>query len=317
MSTKNLVIFLAVCIFLSSCSLDEKMNTQNKQDVYIELNENLATYNTIFWDANSVPQTRGFWNNFKKRLRGFLIADTGGAIIGSTFGGMGAIFGAVFGSAFGGPAIAEQITINQDSNSATCPSTSISSDSTQVVSSTDPYSAQVLSDDYEIADPPSNHTTVNCYATVTFSGIGYQHNLILSEIAVAHPNIYNEMKSSEEMSDLIVKEMNKSNQNIPEAEKNILIQKINSIILEYKTDSTTDIITLLKNAYPEYSNEFSIVDDFTINIMDLTDNIELMKSYLEGYLQVIESSNLTSSQKEVLKSSLEVAANSAVFWVTE
>lgn len=42
-----------------------------------------------------------------------------------------------------------------------------------------------------------------------------------------------------------------------------------------------------------------------------------MKAYLDGYLQVIERSNLTNSQKEVLKSSLEVAANSALFWVTE
>lgn len=119
------------------------------------------------------------------------------------------------------------------------------------------------------------------------------------------------------MADLIVTEMGKCSYAIPETEKNILIQKVNSIVLKSKTDSATELITLLKNTWPEYSDELSVIDDFTVNIGNITNNTELMKAYLDGYLQVIESSNLTNSQKGVLKSSLEVATNSALFWVTE
>ena len=303
--------FLAICISMSSCSSDEKTYNQPKQELYSKLNEDLAAYNATFWNANNIPHTRSFW----KKLRGFLLADAGGALIGSAFGGWGALFGAVFSSAVGGPALAEHEMTSQ--TATTCPVIPPTSDNTQTVPISDPYSAEVLSDDNEIAAPTSSQVAVNCYATVTSSGIGYEHNLILSRIEETHQNIYNEAKSSEVMADLIVTEMGKCSYAIPETEKNILIQKVNSIVLKSKTDSATELITLLKNTWPEYSDELSVIDDFTINIGNITNNTALMKAYLDGYLQVIERSNLTNSQKEVLKSSLEVAANSALFWVTE
>lgn len=309
---KNFTIgLLVIYICISSCSSDEKRQTQVKQETYSELNVSLATYNAAFWNTNNVPQTRGFW----KKLRGFLFADASGALLGSIFGGGGALFGAIYSSAVAGPAFAEHEIVVQ--HTPTCPAIPLTADDTEAIPVSDPYLGRVLPRYNEIIAPISNPLTVNCYATVTSSGIGYQHNLILSRIEEAHPNIYNGTEDSEVMADLIATEMKESDYVIPETEKNILIQKVNSIVLKSNVDSTIELVTLLKNACPEYSDELFVLDDFTTNIVDITNNTELMRIYLNGYLQVIENSNLTDSQKKVLKSSIEVAANSALFWVTE
>ena len=111
--------------------------------------------------------------------------------------------------------------------------------------------------------------------------------------------------------------MKEYNLTISETEQSILIHKVNSTIPKDDVDPNIELIILLKNAYPEFSDELSVLDDFATNVGSLTDSKELVKKYLEGYLQVIENSNLTDSQKEILKSGLEVAANSAVLWVVE
>lgn len=302
---------LMIYICISSCTSDERMQHQVKQETYSELNENLATYNATFWNTNNVPQTRGFW----KKLRGFLFADAGGALLGSVFGGGGALFGAIYSSAVAGPVFAEHEMMSQ--TTATCPAITLTPDDTEAIEGSALYPEKVLSRYNEMAVPVSNPVTVNCYTTITSSGIGYQHNLILSRIEEAHPNIYNGTEDSEVMGNFIATEMKESDYVIPETEKNILIQKVNSIVLKSNVDSTIGLVTLLKNACPEYSYELFVIDDFTTNIVDLTNNTKLMRTYLNGYLQVIENSNLTDSQKEVLKSSIEVAANSALFWVTE
>lgn len=119
------------------------------------------------------------------------------------------------------------------------------------------------------------------------------------------------------MAKYITSEMKEYNYTIPVAEQNTLIQKINSSIPNDKTEIDTDIVTHLKTAYPEFTNEFSILEDFIANIERINGNVEFMKTYLDGYLQIIENSNLSESEKDLLISSLEVAANSAVLWIIE
>ncbi|RGN32012.1 hypothetical protein [Bacteroides oleiciplenus] len=297
-----------MCICIFSCSSDENTYTQSDKtlNVYSELNEKLATYNAAFWSENNIPQTRSFW----KRLKGYLLADAGGALIGSVFGGWGSLFGAIFCSAVAGPAYAEHEMKSKDDGIITI-DTTIFKPITRIPTTRNP-------EDMEPANPENQgYGTINSNVTVTNSGIGYLHNTILSKINQKHPDVYKQSVSSETMAKYIVTEMKEYNLTISETEQSILIHKVNSTIPKDDVDPNIELIILLKNAYPGFSDELSVLDDFATNVGSLTNSTELVKKYLEGYLQVIENSNLTDSQKEILKSGLEVAANSAVLWVVE
>lgn len=308
MNKKITMSILAICIYsMSSCSSDEKVNTQSidKQSAYSELNENLTIYNTTFWNDNNIPQTRGFW----RRLRWYLFADAGGALIGSAFGGWGALFGAVFSSATAGPVYAKY-ELNSKNEDLTIIDDGLLKP-IKPATRNSPGQGTVINPDQQI------NSKINSNVTVTSSGIGYLHNKILSSINQKHPNVYKQSVGTETMAKYIVTEMEEYNYEISETEKNILIQKVNSTIPKDDTDPNVELITLLKNACPEFSDELSVLDDFANNIGGLTNSTELVKKYLDGYLKIIQNSNLTEAQKDLLKSSLEVAANSAVLWVTE
>lgn len=307
MNKKITMSILTIFIYcMSSCSSDESISTPviDKQSAYNELNENLATYNAVFWNENNIPQTRGFW----KRLRGYLLADAGGALVGSAFGGWGALFGAVFSSAVAGPCYAEYEVVSKNE-------LIIVDDLPIKPVNTKPKTRN--SPDMETPMKPDiqSYSEINSNVTVTNSGIGYLHNTILTNINQKHPHIYQQSSDYGTMAQYIVTEMKEYDYKISETEKNILIEKVNSSIPQGYADPNVELIALLKNAYPEFSEELSVLDNFSTNIQSLTNDIELVKKYLDGYLQTIQNSNLTESQKEILKSSIEVAANSAVLWV--
>lgn len=292
MKKNFLISALAFCICVSSCSTDENMQSQSADNnvVFNELHNSLLNYNTSFLNENNIVQTRGFWG----RLRGFLMADASGALFGSAFGGWGALFGGIFSSAVAGPVLAQEPLLV---------------DSPMM----DDRPIRTYIDTY--VEPELNSISgINEYQVVTNSGIGYLHNTILSDINTKHPNIFSLQPSTKTMSELVAVEMKERNYSIPESEKQIIINKIESIIPAATASSTVDPATLLKSIYPELSNELSVINDFAANAEHLAKNISLLQEYLNGYLQGIENSGLTAEQKEALKASIEVAANSAVLW---
>lgn len=304
-------VLLIVCVIcMTSCSSETRIDTLNsdKEFAYHELQKDLAAYNTTFWIENDIPQTRSFW----RRLRGYLFADAGGALLGSIFGGWGALFGAVYCSAVAGPVYAEMELLNADNNDGmkgeVC--------DTIIKLPFDPIPLDPQNVAPVVPVEPTFYATVS-NLTVTTSGIGHMHNVILYNMDKKHSNLYNQQTNYRDMAKYITSEMKEYNYTIPVAEQNTLIQKINSSIPNDKTEIDTDIVTHLKTAYPEFTNEFSILEDFIANIERINGNVEFMKTYLDGYLQIIENSNLSESEKDLLISSLEVAANSAVLWIIE
>lgn len=160
----------------------------------------------------------------------------------------------------------------------------------------------------------STTVEVNAYATASEEGIGYLHNQILSEIEAEHPGIYNQAVSSEVMANLIIAKMQKYGYVISETNKNALIKKAENVMPKTDFDTMEQLSAHYKKVLPEFSNEFNIIQDFVLNVEDISDDTNLVKEYSTGYQLVISSSKLPEPKKLELLPCIDVAANSAVLW---
>ena len=182
----------AICVI--SCtpsSVDTAPFEIVKSDInaYKALNEELAAYDYSFKSNIQIPQTRGkIWN----KIRGFLLADAGGFLLGSTFGPIGGLWAAIFGSAVGGPVFAETLYSETNSGNAECPVAVTDSTTTGIVKP--PYSATTNSLPSEVEKGNGSDAEavsywdieVHCYNYATDSGYGYLHNRILSDIEMPY-----------------------------------------------------------------------------------------------------------------------------------
>lgn len=155
---------------------------------------------------------------------------------------------------------------------------------------------------------------VNSFVTVSEGGIGYLHNTILSEIEAEHPGIYNENVDANYLASLIVEKMEKYGYYISTSEQTVLINKALSIVPKVEFETIDQLTSHYQQVLPQFSNEMNVIQDFVVNVEDISDDIELVKAYTEGYQKVVAVSNLPEPKKLELKSSLDVAANSAVLW---
>ena len=308
MKKKYLVVVVAISICIASC-FSEKENiilVEEPNDAYDALKVELAQYTAEYNAENGVVLSRaGFW----KRLRGFLFADAGGALMGASLGGWGALFGAIYSSAVAGPVY----SAIDDEYQEIIPVRPI-----EPIAPTDSLVMPL----YDISTPEEpiegEWGNIRSYVTVTSTGTGYLHNMILSKINETHPDVLIHVESPNLIAEYVADEMeDEYGYVIPDASKNLLIQKVDSMSMVDIDWEYDDIVTYVNSLAPEYSNEFAIIEDFVANVEPLGGRVAAVQNYLSGYLQIINSSNLTDEQKQLLITSIEVAANSAVLWVVE
>lgn len=101
---------------------------------------------------------------------------------------------------------------------------------------------------------------------------------------------------------------------ISTSEQTVLINKALSIVPKVEFETIDQLTSHYQQVLPQFSNEMNVIQDFVVNVEDISDDIELVKAYTEGYQKVVAVSNLPEPKKLELKSSLDVAANSAVLW---
>lgn len=160
----------------------------------------------------------------------------------------------------------------------------------------------------------STQVEINAYTTVSEEGIGHLHNQILSEIETENPGIYNQAISYDAMANLIIAKMQKYGYVISETDKNTLLKKAENIVPKTDFDTMDQLSVHYQKVLPEFSNEFSIIKDFVLNVEEISDDKELVKEYSNGYQLIISSSKLPEPKKQELIPCIDVAANSAVLW---
>ena len=308
MKTKYLALMIVISICITSC-LSENGNAllleQGKDDAYDALKVELARYTAEYYTEDDVVLSRvGFW----KRLRGFLFADASGALLGSRFGGLGALFGAIYSSAIAGPVYSALDNEFQEILPMPIePIEPIDSLVSPLYNVTTPE--EPIEDEYGCIRP---------YVTVTPIGTGYLHNMILSKIDEKHPNILECIESADLIAEYVVDEMACGyGYDLPNSTKDLLIQKVDSMNMVDVDWGYDDIVTYVASLAPEYRNEFAIIEDFVANVEPLGGRVANIQGYLAGYLQIVNASNLTDEQKQILTTCIEVAANSAVLWVVK
>lgn len=278
---KIIFVLLIIGIWFTSCSSEE--NNQNKlsnemTESYELLAQELATYNAAFYESHNIPQTKGFLKKLWNKIKGFVAADATGAYIGGALlGPAGAIGGAVINSALAGSAI------NESMNMAS-PSTN----------------------EFIVARP---------YQITSEKGIGYLHNLIISNIEKENPGIYNQSISAEEMSKLVMNQMKAYNYPISDEDMTQLVNKAKEVLPTTVIESTDELIQHYKNLLPEYSTELNLLGDFIDYIEPIAHDPLLIKEYYNGYKETIYSSpflRIEQVQRALL--GIEVAASSAVLW---
>jgi len=317
------ILFLcAICVISCTPSSEDTAPFEIvKSDInaYKALNEELAAYDYSFKSNIQIPQTRGkIWN----KIRGFLLADAGGFLLGSTFGPIGGLWAAIFGSAVGGPVFAETLYSETNSGNAECPVAVTDSTTTGIVKP--PYSATTNSLPSEVEKGNGSDAEavsywdieVHCYNYATDSGYGYLHNRILSDIETENPGIYVQSNDNSAMvGSLISTVMKRYDYNVSPSDKVACEIKWNEILQECRSGmSENELVVCLKKFMPDYEYDISIINDFAANIEVLVDNPNELKNYLNGYLQIISNSALNQSQKDILSQSIEIAANSALLW---
>lgn len=301
-----LALFVASCAGLVCCSQEEQNASGKSEDLqiaYAELSQQLAIYDANFKEEYGIPETRGFF----KKLLGALLADASGALIGSSAGPVGAIFGAIFNSAVAGPAIGEEleattyITTRPDMAHVTDSGSCSASTSDKTTSTT-------------VEGDPTSASTESAPVAVSATGIGYLHNLILTEIEIENPGIYNQGTSLEALGNLIVEKMKKYGYSISESDKRALMNKSDKVVPKQVYTTEDELVSHYRNVLPEFAPEMRVIQNFACNVEAISNDSELVKAYANGFEKVISASSLPESAKADLLPCIEVAANSAVLW---
>lgn len=315
--------FIAVCLFVASCTSEDPIeqtnvrNTYNERVPYTELQDTLKAYSAAFAVENVMefPQTRGFWG----RLWRFIKADARGFVCGAYYSGLNVTCATVC-------AAVMSVLDVFDANQAQEVQTDNEKGGDEFIKITEgpvivPIQPLTANQD-QYYDPKENTPVLSCqvtiqpFAAVTRSGAGYLHNTIISQTEQKHPGAIN-TDNIELLSTYMATEIKDLGYTISEEEQAECIQAVQNVHNVTKDASDAASLAILQEQYPEYSEAFEIIDDFAIHVSRYASNLEQVQEYLAGYLAIIESSNLTPEEKETLKSAIEVVANSAVLWVEQ
>ncbi len=310
------VYLLFAAISVASCSEEEvtpiSMNEESDKEIvrniplsYLCLQEDLGSYNNAFMSKNGVAQTRsGFGDWWRRKWRAISKADATGALQGykKGYGWCSCLLEGVVYSA------AAVFEIDLDDAIVPILSNNPLGEDVSICSGPDLGGVQ-----RPIEILPEGEISVNHYVVVTNQGVGYLHNQILSKIDEDTPNIFNSHVSINSMTETIIDEMEDYNYTVPQSLKTSIINETNLVFENIDEVKNGDVTTYFQTLFPEDANDLDIIDDFVDSVTLLT-NMADIQSYLSGYLQTIQNSNLTNEEKEKLTIAIEVAANSSVLW---
>jgi hypothetical protein len=268
---------LAVCLMFAFCSSEKEEQTISNSPVnaYNELKAGLATYNVAFMEKIPTEKTRCWICRGWKKFKRVVAADALGALVGMRGGPQGMI---VLGAGASLAAVFNQsATMEPEITRYTPPSS--------------------------LLEPVEGN-------------IGKMHNALIIEVLTEHPNLLNgeKDKDTEELFELVYNKMQEFGYTLTNNEK---IQAVNDIrkITPIGEFTESELIQLYKEALPEYAEDVEIVFDYIANAVQMSEEKEILKTYTDGYVKVVQDSGLSITDKKAITQSIDVAAHSANLWV--
>lgn len=267
-------------LFIGACSSeDSNVDVKKKteiEDVYSKLNSDLDLYSQSYLTLHTVSGTRSWWHRKGKAI---VSGDCCGAVAGGRYGGfIGMLVGAVVGSA------TVAYLFDRPMYAATEKYGSFT------------IQANAFSPQYE-----------------GIENIGYLHNEILSEIEMENPAIFEKTTSYDELLTAISNKMKERNL-LLSSEQNIKILNEISAIIPNKDvliDNET-FISHVSSVRPQYAQQCEVIKRYVATAEVLPK--ENVKEYTEGYVRVVERSDLSIEEQQVLISSVVVGGNSTLLW---
>lgn len=267
-------------LFIGACSSeDSNMDVKKKteiEDVYSKLNSDLDLYSQSYLALHAVSGTRSWWH---RRGKAIVCGDCCGAVAGGKYGGfIGMLLGAVVGSA------TVAYLLERQSYTATekCESFTVQ--------------AYAFCPQYEGLD-----------------SIGYLHNEILSEIEMENPAIFEKTTSYDELLTAISNKMEERNLLLSSEQKIEVQNEISAIVPNENVllDNET-FISHVSSVRPQYAQQCEVIERYVTTAEVLPE--ENIKEYTEGYVRVVERSDLSIEEQQVLISSVVVGGNSTLLW---
>lgn len=208
------------------------------------------------------------------------MADASGALIGSTFGGLGAGIGAVVNSAIAGPALSENLA------------------------------KESISEEEKI--------DINAYVIASEGELGELHNVILSELEAENPDLYNQNLSIEEMTEFVVEKFKEHGYDVSDTDTEGVSNELKVVFDKTDFDSEEEMFAYYQDKMPAYENEIEIIKDFADNVEELgVYDPVFIGEYADGFKSVINESQLPFEKRNVLIKAIDVEANSTVLWRIE
>lgn len=267
-------------LFIGACSSeDSNMDIKKKTEIegrYLKLNSDLDLYNQSYLALHGVSYTRSWWN---RKGRAIVCGDCCGAVAGGKYGGfIGMLLGALAGSA----TVAYLLEHQRSTATIECES-------------------------FVVQD---------CAVCPQYEGldsIGYLHNEILSEIELENPAIFEKTTSYDELLIVISKKMEERNLQLSNEQKIGIHNEISAMMPneDVLLDNET-FVSHINSVRPQYAQQCEVIERYvgTAEILPK----ENIKEYTEGYIRVVEQSDLNIEEQQVLISSVVVGGNSTLLW---
>lgn len=298
-------------------TFDASQNEKQKYSYEYEvLQRNLIQYNEKYAPPKYIESRRGgFW----RRLCGIFGADGMGAVVGSTLGPVGTILGGIGNSllfaALGDEFLCNEmhVRIFEISPDSIIPITYASFP----ISRTDPIPMPLKTFpelNEEITNPNPSVLLYEGVRTITLhkNRIGNLHNKIIADLYKEDNDLLNHSIST--LINETAGSLEKEGYEVTNEIKQNIINLTNKDMSECEDLESTTI--KFQYYYPEYTEIFRIIEDFVQNASSCTSEAQLYE-YANGYLNVVNNSNLPTENKNIIVSALDIAANSILLWCIE
>lgn len=267
-------------LFIGACSSeDSNMDIKKKTEIeggYSKLNSDLDLYSQSYLALHAVSDTRSWW---RRKGKAIVCGDCCGAVAGGKYGGfIGMLLGAIVGSA----TVAYLIEHRSYTATAKCES--------------------FVVQDYAF-----------CTQYEGLDSIGYLHNEILSEIELENPAIFEKTTSYDELLKTISDKMEERNLQLSNEQKTGIYNEISIIMPNENVLLDNEIfISHINSVRPQYAQQCEVIERYVATAEILPE--ENIKEYTEGYIRVVEQSDLNINEQQILISSVVVGGNSTLLW---
>lgn len=290
MSVMKKVLLSILCVFLFSCS-NEKLNDNSTpndepEQSYIELINNIDSYNSEYGVLCDLETKGKFWNFLKK----LFFCDASGAAIGAAIGtaaGLTALGGLVGGLV-----------------SSMCCAVFVFDDTQTLQSVDESYVATCLNVNANLF---TDVDTIDYY-----DSIGVWHNHIISEIYLDNPDDFLSY-DEDEIHDLV---LNKVEKYFPKADVIFYSaeqKRYYDKLFEYiENEDEVGLLEYLKKSFPNKSNDLKIIFMY-LNAISTIETSDMI-SYHLGFKDIIMRSRLSQDSKNYISMIISVAGNSNLLW---